>query len=303
MDKPQTAAVSRIVRAILLSEGSRYDEEIEGTLRRLGCDVINVWSPQQALDQILRNEPDLLVLVNPPLNGGSLGIIQHLTMSGTLSRTVPVVAVTAVPLNERDQVALQQGGVWDVLAQPVNGAAFEARLRNYLLSRHAFVALREGSLVDELTGLYTRKGLDTRVAELAAQCSRQGTQLSCVAFTLSGTDSVTRTIHLEDKRIAALGDELRRIGRTSDSIGRADRCEFVVLAPGASGADARQLANRLTRSITSLLGSQGVACDAPWVGRVLQPSRDADGLGEELLSDTLLALQEVTSEHEIPASL
>jgi PleD family two-component response regulator len=303
MDRHQQPTYPEVVRALMLAEGSHHDGDIEATLRRMHCDVVVVWSPQQALEQIVRNEPDLIVLVSPPTNGAGLGMIEHLKSTGSLSATVPIIAVTTSALNAQAQLALQQGGVWDVVTQPVNGAAFEARLRNYLSARQAHVAVRDSSLLDDVTGLYTRKGLETRVVELAAQCARQGTLLSCVAFTLSSTSSVSRGVHLETPRLAALGHELRRIGRTSDSFGRSDASQFVVLAPGANGADARQLANRLTRSITSLLTAQGIACDAPWVGRVLQPSRDSSGLGEELLSDTLLALQEVTAEHEIPASV
>lgn len=286
----------------MLAEGSQEDDQVERILSGMGCDVVCLWSPQHALEALSRSEPDLIVLDNTTSGSGNVGVVQHLRDSGALPASVPIVAIVRGDATEEEQLALQQGGIWDVYTQPLNCAAFEARLHNFLSARRAHLEARDATLLDSLTGLYTRRGLDVRVSELAAHCARQGALLSCVAFTLSATTSVSRSVQLQSDSLAAIGMELRRIGRSSDTIGRVDDCEFVVLAPGATGGDARQLANRLTRSVTALLDARGVACDAPWVGRVLQPSRNVGQLGEELLSDTLLALQEVTAEHEIPAS-
>lgn len=303
MEKPRQFRNARLLHAYVIAEGVPHSEPLAALLAAHSCEVVMLESAQQALEILATTEADLIVLDNATPGGGCVGVIHHLRDIRAISPSVPVLAIARPGLAESDRVALQREGIWDVIAQPWNSSDLNARLSNFLAARRAFLDAQDNSLLDATTGLYSRKGLDTRVTELAGQCARQGALLSCVAFTLATSSGEPKGIRLETEQLADIGDELRRVGRASDTIGRSNNGEFVVLAPGVSGGNARLIANRLTRSVTARLQTHGIDCDAPWVGRVLQPSHNGERLGEELLSDTLLALQEVTAEHEIPASL
>ncbi len=301
MDKPRQPKTSRCLRAFLLTEGAPENPLLRSILSEHGCDVVTPSSALQALESLQRSAPDLVVLDNVAPGSGAVGVVHHLRDINALGATVPVVAITREGTAQSDQRELLGSGIWDVLSNPWEERELSLKLTNFLQARRAYLDERDMSLLDSVTGLYSRKGMDTRASELAGQCARQGVLLSCVAFSLAVNGGVS-SAPITDYHLAEIGSELRRVGRAADAIGHANGGDFVILAPGVNGSNARLLANRITNSVTSLLGARGVSCDAPWVGRLLQPSRGGERLGEELLSDTLLALQEVTAEHEIPVS-
>lgn len=291
---------SQKLRAFLMTEGAPVNARIVNALTEHGCDITTPASASEALGLLQQGGADVIVLDNVSPGCGTVGVVHHLRDTGTLEPSVPVVAVAYELSTASEREQLLESGIWDVLASPLKDAELRVRLINFLPVRRTFLEAQEASLTDPVTGLYSRRGLSSRVTELAGQCARQGAPLSCVAFALNVV-SDGRPTALTDVQLAEVSAGLKRVGRASDVIGFEPASDFVLLAPGANGDNARHIAQRLSRSISSLLNSHGVACDVPWAGRVLQPSKGGEKLGRDLLRDTLLALRDATSDTRDPA--
>ncbi len=290
---------SQKLRAFLMTEGAPVNSRIVNALTEHGCDITTPASASEALGLLQGGTADVIVLDNISPGCGTVGVVHHLRDTGSLEPSVPVIAVACDNCTPDDREQLLESGIWEVLTSPLKDSELKVRLSNFLPVRRAFLKALDASFTDPVTGLYSRRGLSSRVTELAGQCARQGAPLSCVAFALNVVSDGVPTV-VTEIQLAEVSAGLKRVGRASDVIGFEPASDFVLLAPGANGDNARHIAQRLSRSIESLLNSHGVACDVPWVGRVLQPSKGGEKLGRDLLRDTLLALRDATSDTRAP---
>lgn len=146
-------------------------------------------------------------------------------------------------------------------------------LRDVTERKQADATLRAFALVDELTGLYNRRGflaLAEREWEAAQAAGQAGV---CVYLDLDDFKQVNDTHgHAEgDRALAAVAGVLRRAFRDSDVVGRIGGDEFVAFArcgvgPGCSSAldGARATAARLQGRIQALLAEANLAAGRPY---------------------------------------
>src|SRR5207248_1358653 len=95
------------------------------------------------------------------------------------------------------------------------------------------------SMVDELTGLYTRRGLARRAWELILQTAHHNTSVACVVVAPEVRGEAGAGVLRDVARL------VRSTARHSDAVGRVGLTEFAVIAPGANRIGARRLAQRL----------------------------------------------------------
>ena len=106
---------------------------------------------------------------------------------------------------------------------------------------------------DALTGLPNRSLFDDRLEIALARCRRDGGKLAVLFLDLDRFKSINDTLGHEagDRLLRAVADRLRDCVREEDTIARVGGDEFVLLAAGVGDADARTLAEKVLRSITS----------------------------------------------------
>ncbi|MBS1187458.1 MAG: sensor diguanylate cyclase [Burkholderiaceae bacterium] len=113
--------------------------------------------------------------------------------------------------------------------------------------------LKHIGLTDPLTGVYNRRFIETRLQEEIRRAQRQGYALSCMYLDIDHFKQINDQYGHQD------GDDvLREVAarikaelRLSDSLGRFGGEEFVVLLVDASGAGARNVAERIRSGIAN----------------------------------------------------
>lgn len=109
--------------------------------------------------------------------------------------------------------------------------------------------LRSLSMLDELTGLYNRRGFLTLAPKEIAAAERVGGSVALVMVDISGLKDINDAHgHLEgDRVLITMGHILREAFRESTVIARFGSDEFAVLAPQFVGARPSMLIDRLER--------------------------------------------------------
>ena len=124
--------------------------------------------------------------------------------------------------------------------------------------------LRRVSLTDPLTGLPNRRHSDRRLLDELARVDRYKNSLTLMLIDLDGLKAVNDLSGHEagDNAIRAVARTLQRTCRSTDLAARIGGDEFVVLAPNITELEARSLAERIRKALTT---------EASWVATALPP--------------------------------
>ncbi|XMA18471.1 hypothetical protein WAI453_011262 [Rhynchosporium graminicola] len=146
---PPELELSRDERAkvkILLVEDNAINQQIAlKTIRKLGFAVSAVWNGKEALDYVLdadspdalQREPDIILMdVQMPIIDGyrATHLLRHHAPYNTISRTIPIVAMTASAI-QGDREKCKKAGMDDYLAKPVKAKALEKMLVRWAISK------------------------------------------------------------------------------------------------------------------------------------------------------------------------
>ncbi|KAK0118097.1 hypothetical protein ONS95_012402 [Cadophora gregata] len=146
---PPELELSREERAkvkILLVEDNAINQQIAlKTIKKLGFEVSAVWNGKEALDYVLEadspdaphREPDIILMdVQMPIIDGyrATHLLRHHTPYNTLTRNIPIVAMTASAI-QGDREKCKKAGMDDYLAKPVKGKTLEKMLVRWAISR------------------------------------------------------------------------------------------------------------------------------------------------------------------------
>lgn len=232
-------------RVLIASEQSRTLWDVEGALGRHGYSVLRVFAGSAVLERARSASPDMILLDAELADGGDpsgLDLTRRLRAEPLIGCSTPILLLVASRPRRQDQLAALRAGVWQLVRRPVNVRALIAALDGYLLARLETGRAPHRTLVDDLTGLYTRRGLTHRAGELLTQAAQHNASVACVAL----APALQGPVSLEALREVARG--LSAGGRHADAIGRVGPDEFAVVAAGANRAGARRLAQRLRES-------------------------------------------------------
>jgi GGDEF domain-containing protein len=146
----------------------------------------------------------------------------------------------------------------------VDGEALLIQLRTFVAAKYAADRLEEENLLDEMTGLYSMRGLARRAREIGAEAYRMRVPLACVALAPVGSLAHPPPGHIGESArdettqlIGHLGSVLKSSGRVSDAIGRLGS-EFAVVAPATDDAGVRGMLNRFRTALEAApLGANG----------------------------------------------
>uniref|UniRef100_A0A832ML96 Diguanylate cyclase n=1 Tax=Eiseniibacteriota bacterium TaxID=2212470 RepID=A0A832ML96_UNCEI len=142
------------------------------------------------------------------------------------------------------------------------GPLFSLYVRDITHRRQVEQALRSLSLVDDLTGLYNRRGFLAFGQQQLRVADRTGRELTVVFADLNGLKEINdRFGHAEgDRAIVEAAGALRATFRRSDVIGRLGGDEFAALALETSPSTVARLELRLAERIAAL----NRVAERPW---------------------------------------
>jgi len=226
---------------------------LESILSPNGFRVVRVFTGHQALDRAREHQPDIIVLdaQMPDMHG--FDVCRTLRDDELVGPATPVIITTAGPSGRSQRIQAFEAGAWEFFGQPLDGDALLLKLRTFLRAKLEVDRLLMESLLDSVSGLYSRKGLAHRAREIGSDASRRHEPLACVVFGAEADDGADGD-GLEDavEIDAWVGQLLRRSSRVSDAVGRIAPREYAVLAPATGGVGAARLATRLGGALEEL---------------------------------------------------
>lgn len=224
---------------------------LESILAPSGYSVVRAYTGQQAIERVRTSQPDIIILdaQMPDLHG--FEVCRQLRADSTFSPTTPIIITTSGPSGRTQRLEAYRAGAWEFLGQPVDGEALLLKLTTFLQGKREVDALKEESLLDPGTGLYNMRGLARRAHEIGADAFRRRDPLACVVFAPEAQDAAGADAAEEEvQRIAEqVGQLLKRVGRSSDAIGRLAQSEFAVIAPATDSEGVLRLVRRIGGSI------------------------------------------------------
>jgi len=153
-----------------------------------------------------------------------------------------------------------QAGAQDFLVKDEVSTSVLARAVRYGIERHQLLsALRSLSLIDDLTGLYNRRGFADLGEQYLKLARRTARGVAVVFLDLDHFKAINDSLghHVGDRALQRVADILRATFRRSDIIARLGGDEFAVLALEASGESAEALIDRLRERFRHFNESEG----------------------------------------------
>lgn len=164
---------------------------------------------------------------------------------------VPIVVLTGVD-DESVAMATVQGGAQDYLVKSEVTPGVVVKSIRYAIERHRLLsALRSLSLIDDLTGLYNRRGFSDLGEQYLKLARRAARGVALVYLDLDRFKTINDTLghHVGDRALIKLADILKASFRRSDIIARMGGDEFAVLAVDSTTDGATLLVSRLRERI------------------------------------------------------
>lgn len=164
---------------------------------------------------------------------------------------VPIIII-ADEADDEAAVSTVQAGAQDYLVKGEFEPALLVRAIRHAIERHRlFSALRSLSLIDDLTGLYNRRGFSDLGEQYLKLARRSGRGVTMVYVDLDRFKSINDSLghHVGDRALIKVADILRATFRRSDIIARLGGDEFGVLALEAADESAELLVERLREGV------------------------------------------------------
>lgn len=162
-----------------------------------------------------------------------------------------IVVLTTLPDVQLAVRAMRIGAQDAVVRGQVDGVMLSRVLRFSIERQHVRTALHTKTLVDELTGLYNRRGFISLARQQIKTAERMSRDVVHVFLDVDGMKQINDTFgHREgDLALIETADILRATFRESDVIARMGGDEFAVLALETSPQAADALIERLRRQV------------------------------------------------------
>lgn len=221
-------------------------------LLRLGFAAVAAASEDEIISRAEHTQPDLVLIAQLRGQSWDATRLDELRTHPDI-REVPFVMLC----EESDRtlaVAALEAGVRDVWMGPLSPAELAARLRAQLRVQSEMRRLREQVCVDELTGIFNRRGILQMLERETNRLSHCGTPLGILLVDIDDFKHINDTYgHVTgDEVLRAIGKVLHCSIRRSDAAGRIGGDEFLVVLPGVDEAQAHQVAERIRAGIEQI---------------------------------------------------
>jgi len=247
-----------IARDELRDLNEKLEERVEERTAELRAEVARREAGDARLNTILESNSDGILVLDAGGVVQSANRAAHAILgrsAGNLIGTPFDVAVVAGEGSEIDVV--REDGAVAVVEMHAVGAQLEdddchiVSLRDITEHKRQQERLRELSMLDELTGLYNRRGLAQRVEQQMELCARRDSEFVLVYLDLDELKDVNDLYgHQEgDRALTAVAQIMTTCSRASDILARVGGDEFVIVAIDAKGDDTDTVVGRLQNEI------------------------------------------------------
>lgn len=241
----------RSIKVLLVDPDERYVGTLRETLSDEHEDALEFeWAGDlsEALARLTQGGLDVVMLsLDLP---DSTGMVTF-DRAYAFAPDVPIVVI-ADEADEEAAVTTVQSGAQDYIVKGEFFPAMLVRAVRHAVERHRlFSALRSLSLIDDLTGLYNRRGFSDLGEQYLKLARRSGRGVTMVYVDLDRFKSINDSLghHVGDRALIRVADILRATFRRSDIIARLGGDEFGVLALEAADESAELLVERLRESV------------------------------------------------------
>ena len=238
----------RPIKVLLVESDRDYLDELRERLGDVrsgsGIDLEWVGELSQALARLTQGGIDAVLLdLELP---DSEGMVTFERMYA-FAPDVPIIVLTDIA-DEEVAMSTVQGGAQEFLVKDELVPTVLARSVRHAIERHRLLsALRSLSLIDDLTGLYNRRGFADLGEQYLKLARRTARGVTMVFLDLDRFKTINDSLghHVGDRALMKVADILRATFRRSDIVARLGGDEFAVLALEASGESAELLLDRL----------------------------------------------------------
>jgi diguanylate cyclase (GGDEF)-like protein len=212
--------------------------------------VYVVIDPREAVETAERDLPDVILLdiIMPEMDG--YGVIAALRKSEK-TRDIPVIFITGLCDAESEEKGLILGAA-DYISKPFSPAIVRLRVANQMQLANQFKIIKALSATDELTGIFNRRGFDSRLSLEWNRAKRDKTSLSILILDIDNFKKYNDTYgHLQgDAALITVAKILSQtLKRAIDFSARWGGEEFAVLLPDTDADGALNVAEKIRKKI------------------------------------------------------
>lgn len=233
------------------SEGVAGMEETASSISQGKIHMEQVGQLSAALARLSKGGVDLVLLdLDLP---DSQGIVTF-ERAYAFAPDIPIVVLTGLD-DEEVGLSTVRGGAQDYLVKGDVSADLLRRSIRYAVERHRLSsALRSLSLIDDLTGLYNRRGFADLGEQHLKLARRTARAVLLVFLDVDRLKTINDTLghHVGDRALIKVADILRDTFRQSDIIARMGGDEFAVMALEASEENQVELLQRLRERVQEI---------------------------------------------------
>jgi diguanylate cyclase (GGDEF)-like protein len=241
----------RPIKILLVESDEDYIDELEAGLSVSHEGALQLeWVGElsQALARLTQGGFDAILLsLNLPDSQGMVTFDR----AYAFAPDVPILVISD-QADEEAAVSTVQAGAQDYLVKSEVGPSLIVRSVRHAIERHRlFSALRSLSFIDDLTGLYNRRGFSDLGEQYLKLARRSGRGVTMVYLDLDRFKTINDSLghHVGDRALLKVADILRATFRRSDIIARLGGDEFGVLALEAADESSETLVERLRERV------------------------------------------------------
>lgn len=205
---------------------------------------------RSAIEAAISTRPEVILLdVKMPGMDGFEVCARLKAMAET--STMPIIFVTANYTEEKDLLhGLELGGC-DYLVKPISRAVLLARVEVMLRIRRTEERIRQLSMVDEFTGLFSRNYVMQRLDEEIKRAQRRETPLVVTMLDLDDFKQYNDSFghQFGDLVLKQVSASLKANIRQYDSLGRYGGEEFLLVQPEINESEAVAMIGRLKERV------------------------------------------------------
>jgi len=243
-------------KILIVDDDQQVLDRFGGLLLQEGYGVVKACDGNEALSQVRKESPDLVLLdvIMPGLDG--LEVCRILKAKKSFG-FLPIIILTS----KSDMESRVQGlklGADDYMTKSADSrellARIEALLRIKQLQDRITTSLKEvedQSVTDKLTGLYNVRYLESRLKDEFKRAERYSEPLSCIVIKIDKFDELSEEHGREfiEEVLKDFAEILRSGTREFDIVVRSKEIEFVILLPRTHFTGSLSVATRIWQSV------------------------------------------------------
>ena len=219
-------------------------------LEGVGHRVVSARDGREAIAEAVAERPDVILLdVKMPGMDGFEVCAKLQSLSETA--TIPIIFVTANYTEEQDMLHGLEVGAYDYLVKPVSRSVLLARVGVMLRIHRSEERVRQLSMIDDFTGLFSKNYVVRRLAEEMQRAQRRDSSICVTMLDLDDFKICNDTFghQFGDEVLKRVSATLKGNMRVYDSVGRYGGEEFLIVQPEANESEALVMVDRLKEKV------------------------------------------------------